>query len=75
MPNQQQPTEQGRYFSPEEIRGIRGTIRAAMHQLGDNPANIDLVRDLAKKERELTQAIIAKSTWDKRFKKKEGKQQ
>jgi hypothetical protein len=57
------------YFSPDEIRGIINNIRVASRRIGEqaSPDNLCLVRSLAEKLEELTQIMIAKSTWDRRF--------
>jgi hypothetical protein len=57
------------YFSPEEIRGIINNVRQASTKLGEQVSSdqLCLIRDLTKKLEELTQIMVAKSSWDKRF--------
>jgi hypothetical protein len=57
------------YFSPDEIRGIIDNIRDASRKIGERASsvNMPLVLDLARKLEELTQVMLAKSTWDRRF--------
>jgi DNA-binding transcriptional MerR regulator len=59
------------YFSPEEIRGIIDNVRQASTKLGEQVSadQLCLIRDLTKKLEELTQIMVAKSSWDKRFNK------
>jgi len=63
------------YFSPEEIRGIIDNVRRASTKLGEQVSTdqLCLVRDLTQKLEELTQIMVAKSSWDKRFNKDEQK--
>lgn len=63
------------YFSPEEIRGIIDNVRQASTKLGEQVSadQLCLIRDLTKKLEELTQVMVAKSSWDKRFNKNEEK--
>jgi uncharacterized coiled-coil DUF342 family protein len=57
------------YFSPEEIRDIINNVRQASVKLGEQVSTdqICLIRDLTKKLEELTQIMVAKSSWDKRY--------
>jgi hypothetical protein len=59
------------YFSPEEIRGIINNVRQASTKLGEQAScdQLCLIRDLTRKLEELTQIMVAKSSWDKRFNK------
>jgi hypothetical protein len=56
-------------FSPEEIKDIINNVRQASMKLGEQVSTdqIGLVRDLTKKLEELTQIMVAKSSWDKRY--------
>jgi uncharacterized coiled-coil DUF342 family protein len=57
------------YFSPEEIRDIIDNVRQASTKLGEQASSdkLCLIRDLRRKLEELTQIMVAKSSWDKRF--------
>jgi hypothetical protein len=59
----------GDLFSPEEIRGIIANIREASAKLGEEATleKVSLIRDLRMKLEELTEAVLSKSEWDKRF--------
>jgi hypothetical protein len=59
----------GDLFSPEEIRGIIANVRQASAKLGEEATleKLSLIRDLRKKLEELTEAVLSKSEWDKRF--------
>jgi hypothetical protein len=59
----------GSHFSPEEIRGIIANVREASAKLGEqaSPDSLSLIRDLTRKLEELTETVLAKSAWDKRF--------
>jgi hypothetical protein len=61
---------EGALFSPEEIRGIIANVREASAKLGEEatPEKLSLIRDLTKKLEELTQSVLSKSAWDRRFK-------
>jgi hypothetical protein len=63
------------HFSPEEIRGIITNVREASAKLaeGASPDGLALIRELTKKLEELTQAVLAKSAWDRRFGSSENK--
>jgi hypothetical protein len=57
------------HFSPDEIRGIIANIREASAKLGEqaSPDSLSLIRDLTRRLEELTETVLAKSAWDKRF--------
>jgi hypothetical protein len=59
----------GSHFSPEEIRGIITNVREASAKLGEQatPENLSLIRDLTRRLEELTETVLTKSRWDKRF--------
>jgi hypothetical protein len=59
----------GDLFSPEEIRGIIANVREASAKLGEEATleKLSLIRDLRIKLEELTEAVISKSEWDRRF--------
>jgi 16S rRNA C1402 (ribose-2'-O) methylase RsmI len=65
------------YFSPEEIRDIINNVRQACTKLGEQVSTdqLCLVRDLTKKLEELTQIMLGKSSWDKRYGKDEQKEE
>ena len=56
-------------FSPEEIRGIITNVREASAKLGEeaSPDKMALIRDLTRKLEELTETVLSKSAWDRRF--------
>jgi len=57
------------YFSPEEIRGIIANVREASARLGEEATleKLFLIRNLTKRLEELTESVLSKSTWDRRF--------
>jgi hypothetical protein len=59
----------GDLFSPEEIRGIIANVREASAKLGEEATfeKLSLIRDLRKKLEELTETVLLKSEWERRF--------
>jgi hypothetical protein len=59
----------GDLFSPDEIRGIIDNVRQASAKLGEEATleKLSLIRDLRMKLEELTEAVLSKSEWDRRF--------
>jgi hypothetical protein len=68
-PDTLQQGSDGDLFSPEEIRDIIANVKEASARLGEQATleKLSLIRDLRKKLEELTEAVVSKSTWDRRF--------